>query len=386
MNGSFKVGGKALAGAVKFAARWLATKPVIPAHGGLLFEVDGDRLSIFGFNENATAKATVEIDASDEPKGGFVVAGRLIDHLAATFGDRPVTIEQSGSNVTLKVGTFRTTLPVLSEQDYPALPGQAALAGYVNGDDLADAIRRVGGAASRDLTMQIALCGLHVSFDEDGTDHDGHTLTFMATDTYRGARQQVRWEPDDEAAPFGEAFLTMAASMVDACDFFSGSTIPVALGWEDGVVSLTTPTRSLVLRTLKVEDFPAAGLAPIFNSSPSAAATLKVKDLTLPMKRAEVLRSASKSDAVTVRLTTNLLTIESERNETGEGDEEVAIAYNGPETSMSFKASVLIAALGSAPSDEVTLSFTPDTFKPAVITSAADPTWRHVLVPLRPTK
>lgn len=390
MNGSFRVGGKALADAVKYAARWLVTKPIVPAHGGLLFEVErdqhGDWLHISGFNENATAKATVEIDASGEPKGSFVVAGRLVDHLAATFGDKPVAIEQSGQLITIKSGSFRGTLPAMSEKDYPALGGQAALAGYVNGDDLVDAIRRVGGAASRDLTMQIALCGLFVSFDEDGTEHDGHTLTLMATDTYRGARQQVTWDPDPEGAPIGEAFLALAPSLIDACDFFASSVDPVALGWEEGVVSLTTPARSLVLRTLKVEDFPAAGLGPIFISEPPAGVTLKVKDLTLPMKRAEVLRSASKVDAVNLRLSADLLTIQSERNETGEGDEEIAVQYDGPEQSMSFKASVLIAALGAAPSDEVTLSFHPGKYKPAVITSAADPTWRHILVPLRPTK
>ena len=382
MQNSFTVSGAALTGAVKYTARWLATKPVIPAHGGLLFEVDGDRLNVFGFNENVTARATVEIDASDEPKGGFVVAGRLIDSLVATFPDKPIRFEQDGPIVTVTAGRFRATLPAMSEKDYPALPGQATLAGHVDGATLADATRRVGAAASRDLSSKVALCGIHVSFDD--TAGGTPTLTMMATDTYRAARQSIEWQPEDDEVgpPIGEAFLVLGMTLVDAAEAFAGPDA-VAIGYESGVVSLTTPWRSLVVRTLNEKEFPAQGLGPIFATATQARANLRIKDLAMPLKRADLLR-ARDVDMVQLGFSENTITLIANSGESGGGgDEEIDAEYDGPETTISLKSSVLHAALASAPGETVTLAFLPGTTKPMIVTSPADPSWRHIMVPLR---
>lgn len=392
MNRSFTVGARQLSGAVKFTARWLVAKPVIPSHGGLLFEVDGDRLNIFGFNENVTARATVEIDAADEtegafvvePKNAFVVAGRLMDALVATFPDKQIRFEQDGPSVTVTAGRFRATLPTMPATDYPALPGHAALAGYVDGATLADATHRVGGAASRDLTMQVALCGIHVTFDGGADQSSGsatHTLTMMATDTYRAARQSIEWQPDAEGAPIGDAFLALGMTLVDAAESFVGPDA-VAIGYEPGVVSLTTPWRSLVVRTLDDKTFPVAGLGPIFATATTAEATIRIKDLALPLKRAELLRSRD-VEMVRLSFTENTLTIIAESDTKGGGDEEVDIEYAGPDAVIALKPSILHGVLHSAPGESITLGFQPDTFKPVVVTSTADPTWRNIMVPLR---
>lgn len=389
MRNSFTVAAGALVPAVKYAARYLNPKPTVPAHGGLLFEVDGDRLSIFGFNENVTAKATVEIDASEEPKGGFIVAGRLIDQLVATFPDKPITFEQDGSAVVVTAGRFRATLPAMSEKDYPALPGQATLAGMVSGSDLADAVHRVGAAAARNGDVRTAFLGMHFSFDADfciplsGGGEPARSLTLTATDSYRAARQSVRWEPeaDEEVTILGEAALPMAGPLIDAVEAFAGPDL-VAIGWEEGVLSLTTPTRSLVMRTLDLKDFPNAGLTPIFEQETSTVANLSAKAMLLPLKRADLLKNRD-SDVVTLRFTENTLTISASSDGSGDGDEEIDVEYDGPETSMMLRSATLHGGLASAPSDTVTASWIPGTTKPVIFTSPADGTWRYMLVPLR---
>ena len=387
MKGSFTAPAGTLAAAVKYAARWIATKPVNPIHGGLMFEIPafGDRLSIFGFNENATGRASIDVEG--DATGAFVVSGRLLDQLVATFGDKPVTFEQHDSTIAVSTGRWRGTLPAMSEKDYPALPGQAPLAGYVDGAALADAVRRVGAAASRDLTKQISLCGVHVSFDEDTDfidgEEGGYTLTLMATDTYHGARQSLLWTPDAERAPLGETTLILASLLVDGVESFVGRH-PVELGWQEGVFSLTTPDRSLVVSTLSSEGrdgFPAAGLQPIFDRETTAAFTLRIKDLALPLKRASLLRSRE-VDVVTLGLSENLMNI-GVAGDMNTGDEEIDVEYDGPETSLMLKSEVMQAALHTAPGDVVTMAFTPGTTKPIVVTSPENPAWRHILVPLR---
>jgi DNA polymerase-3 subunit beta len=391
---SFSVRGGEFADAVHYTARWLVTKPIIPTHGGLLFEVDGDRLNIFGFNEDVTARATVEIDATEEPEGSFVVAGRLIDQLVATFPDRPIVFEQVGTTIVVSAGRFRATLPTMSEKDYPALPGAATLAGHVDGSAMADALHRVGTAASRDLTKQQELCGIRVDFDPDpigGDETDEpiiYTLTMQATDSIRAARQSIAWEPadgdeDDTTGPLGHAFLALGATLVDAAEAFANHP-EVALGWEDGTVSLTTPTRSLVVRTLDVNKFP--HLDAIFEAKTEVSARIRIKDLTMPLKRADLLKNRE-TNAVRLDFTAGMVTIAAGLDSDTGGDEEADVEYNGPETSIWFRSDVLHSALASAPGEFVDLAFTTGmVVKPAIVTSPTDETWRLIMVPLRPSK
>lgn len=387
MKGSFTAPAGTLAAAVKYTARWIATKPAIPVHGGLMFEIPafGDRLSIFGFNENATGRASLDVEG--DAVGAFIVSGRLLDQLVATFKDRPVTFEQHDSAVSVTAGSWRGTLPAMSEKDYPALPGAAGLAGYVDGGVLAESVRRVGAAAGRDTAKQLALCGMHISFDEDGptsaeTGDREYTLTLMATNRYQAARQSLLWTPDAERAPIGETALVLSAQLVDAVEGFVGPH-PVELGWQQGVFSLSTPDRSLVVSTLSFEGsdgFPADGLNETFNKPKSETFTIRATDLALPLKRAALLRG-QEPDSVTLRLQENLLTVGV--SGMNSGDEEIEARYNGPDTSLMLRSEMMQGALHSAPGDVVVMAFNPGTTQPLVITSPDDPAWRHILVPLR---
>ena len=391
MRNSFTVAGDDLAAAVHYAAHWLTTRPTIPAHGGLLFEVDGDRLNIFGFNENATARATVEIDASDEPKGGFVVAGRLADALTSALPKGPVRFEQDGPHVNVIAGRSRYAMPVMSESDYPGLPGAATLVGHVDGDDLADAVHRVAIAAKRDAEKEIVYCGIHVQLDrDDDLDVDdpecAYTLTLTATDRYRGAKQTIRWVPEDEA-PIGGSFHVLASILGEAVEAFAGSE--VALGMDGGAVSLTSPTRSLVVSTLDQRGYPAEGLTAILATEPPERLTVSGKDLIEPLRRIGLFiqrpeaAGAIKVLPLQVDLAEDLMTLIAPLNSKGGGDEEVTVEYAGPPTSLILNAAYLQAMLQSAPSDAVTLALYPGKLKPIIVSSPEHPTWRHLLQPLK---
>lgn len=385
MKGSFTVAAGALAPAVRYVARHLSPKPAVPVWGGLLFDVPDDgRLVISGMSENVTASAAVPIEGG--AAGRFVVAGRLVDHLVATFPDKPVAFEQHDSTVTVTCGSWRGTLPAMSEDDYPALAGRATLAGVVSGSDLADAVRRVGSAAARDSDGGVVYTGIHLSFDEDfciplsGGGEPARSLTLTATDRYRAARQSIRWEPGGEVDVLGDSALLMAGELVNAIDAFADAD-QVEIGSEGGSFSLTTPTRSLVVRTLG-DGFPIAGLIPIFAQESSGTAELSAKSLLDPLKRADLLKNKD-SDMVTLRFSENLLILSAGSDGSGDGDEEIEIAYEGEDRSVMVRSAALRGGLDTAPSDTVALHFGPSEYRPILYTSPADGTWRYLTVPLR---
>ncbi len=379
MNRSFTVPAGALGRAVKYCARWLNPKPVIPAHAGLLFEVDGDRVSIFGFNEHVTAKAVLAIDATDEPTGSFVVSGRLLDSLVSTFPDKPVRFEQHGSLIQVTAGSWRGTLPAMAGKDYPALPGAAELAGWADGVSLADIVHRTGVAASRDASNRVEMTGIHLTMDAD-------SMTALATDSYRAVRQAIDFRGDDGegAEGIGQMALVPAHVLVEAADAFAGPDA-VAVGNDGGLFSLSTPERSLVVAKLDPQKFPASGLNPIIDSATDAAATFNAKSLLLPLKRASMMRT---KDTVAMRLalTEGLLTISSE-SVAGSGDEEIEVAYDGPDVVALIKPAPFADAISSAPGDRITMSLNVASFsapkpKPIVFTADGDSTWKHIVMPL----
>lgn len=388
MNGKFTAPARALPSAVKFAAKWVEAKPNVPIYGGLMFRVARGSLTIAGMNENVTARASVPVEGDAD--GAFVVAGRLIDQLAATFADKPVTFEQHDSIVTVTCGSWRGTLPAMSEDDYPTLPQQAMLAGTVDGQTLADAVHRIAGATARNSDRGAAFMGLHVSFDDETPEGvaagDGAgSLTMTATDGYRATRQSIAWTPDPDGAPIGESALPLAASIADAVDGFVGLD-PVAIGYDAGsrgaVLSLTTPARSIVVRTLG-DPFP--DTRGFFAAQPVHVATVRRADLILPLKRAGVLDSGD-YPTVTLRFSPDLISLAAGMAERGDGEDEVeGVTYDGPEFSIVLQSALFTAAISSAPGDSVTLGLTPSTGKPkpVIIISDADPTWRHILMPIR---
>lgn len=392
MHGSLTVKAAELAAAVKYCSRWLAARPAIPAHAGLLFEVDGDRLHVFGFDpDGGTGRATVEIGADDEPRGSFLVAGRLADALVGTFPKTAtVTITQHDSAVLITAGRTEVTLPTMPENDYPALPGVAPAIGEIDGRALADAVRRVGVAASRDLTKQIEMCGMAVQFGEGdmmdpvtGAVAAMSTVTLTATDKYRIARVVLPWRPappdseDDAIAPV----LPLASILMDAADAFAESD-DVVIGTDGHVVSFSTPTRSLVVRLLDFGRFPPVGDFFTKYTAP-ASVEFAVPDFTMPIKRAEMMNSGKDVAHVTIGLTAGLATVGGGMgSETGSSGDEVDVDYAGPDSSLLFKAAPLRDALNSAPVSRVRMHFTPGKTLPAVLTCDDDPTWTHFVMPL----
>lgn len=374
----FTAPGPELAAAVRYAARWLVGRPAMPAHACLLFELTDERLSISGFNEYATGRATLDVDAPGGQTGSFVVSGRLLDQLVGTFGKAPVIFESDGTSaVSLSSGRWSGTVPVLSVKDYPGLPGEATLAGYISGAALADAVHRVAAAASRDASKQIELTGVHLAFGDE-------TIRFMATDRYRGARMVVPWEPAADSPALGKFSLVMSAPLLDAAEGFAVEE-SVAIGRDEWSFSLTSPSRSLVVRVLDQSRFAGDGLAQIFDQDRPAAVSLSVADLTMPLKRAAMLWTDKPELAnVTIQLAGNLMTVGA-KGEINQGDDQIDVTYGGPDASLAIRVATLQGMLQTAPGDTITMAFTPNESspRPAIITAPADLAWRHILVPLR---
>ena len=196
----FRVERDALAEAVAWAARSVSTRPTIPVLAGLLLTVDDARLSISGFDLEASTQ--VDLDVAAGSPGSALVSGRLLADISRALPPHPVEVAVDGARLTISCGSARFTLPTMPVEDYPTLPSMPTTAGTVDGETFAAAVAQVAVAAGRDDTLPM-LTGVRLEID-------GDRLTLAATDRYRLAVRELGWQPSSPTAAAGRRAGTSA--------------------------------------------------------------------------------------------------------------------------------------------------------------------------------
>lgn len=374
IKGSITAKPQAFAAAVKWAAKFVTTKPSVPIQAGILLEAGGGQLTVTAYNENVTGSATLPVDG--DGAGRAVVSGRLLAALVGTFPDKPVEISGDSGALAVATGRWHGTLPVMEEKDFPAMPAAPGPIGEVPGAGFAAAIGRAAVAASEDTSKQIALCGIHLTFGED-------SVTAVATDSYRAARTAAPFRPSaDLGGPV--AALVLASTMTDAAEAFDGPD-DIEIGWDPHSLSFRSPTRFVVLRQLgKEAEYGAGTVSALFDRAAALPerVSFQVAELTAPLKRAAAMRE--KAGTINVAFTENLITLSAKSDEDKrDSGEEIDAGYTGPDHALAFNPGYFGDALVSAPGETVQMTMTTERVTGVLLTAPSDDTWQHVLMPVR---
>jgi DNA polymerase-3 subunit beta len=409
----FRVGREALGEAVAWVARALPSRPVVPVLSGMLLQADEDGLTLSCFDYEVSARMRIEADVVEA--GTALVPGRLLAEIIRSLPALDVEVTCDADMVGLTCGSAEFTLVSLPVGEYPALPEPPAPTGTIDGGVLAVAAAQVGTAASRDdtLPMLTAVC-LEV---------DGETLTLAATDRYRLAVREVRWDPADAALravalvparTLADVAKTMSAGMPVTIAF--GARAPAGTDAEreprpvDGMISFEGGHRRLTARLIGGEFIKYRSRFPAeFGSRallPAASFTEAVRRVSLVADRTTPVRLAFDAGSVV---------IEAHTDGRARAVETVPAEFDGGERIISFSPHYLLdgliaaAALGLArphgaahegedeepPADpgQIRLEFS-TAAKPALISWAGDegpdpdapsgtPAFRYLVVPLR---
>jgi DNA polymerase III subunit beta len=410
----FRVGREELGEAVAWVARALSSRPVVPVLSGLLLQAEDDVLTLSCFDYEVSARARLAAEVK-EP-GTALVPGRLLAEITRSLPALDVEVAADADLVDLTCGSAEFGLVSLPVAEYPALPELPPAAGTVDGGVLAVAAGQVVPAASRDdtLPMLTAVC----------LDIDGETMTLAATDRYRMAVRDVRWDP---AVPrLRAAAMVPARTLADvARTMAAGEPVTVSFGTgdadagtgapgpsprdprpADGVISFEGGDRRLTARLIGGEFIKYRSRFPAeFRSRALLPATPfieAVRRVSLVAERATPVRLAFGSGNVV---------IEAHTDGRARASEAVPAEFDGDERVISFSPHYLLDGLaaasaaaadpvfarrdeqGAPPADpgQIRLEFSSPA-KPALITWAGDegpdpehpePAFRYLVVPLR---
>ena len=358
-----------LAEAVAWTARALPSRPTVPVLAGIQMRA-GTELTFSSFDYDVSAQATVPATSVDE-EGSALVSGRLLAEISRSLPARPVTIatDPGSGRAVLTCGSATFNLLTMPEDEYPSLPEMPPAAGSVGSDAFATAVSQAAIAAGRDDTLP-ALTGIRIEIS-------GDTLTLVATDRYRLAVRELRWNP---AQPdLSTAVLVPARVLGEtARALTAGAEVSISLGG-DSLIGFTGAGRQTTTRLLSGEYPKYSALLP---SEFSATAELVASSFAEAVKRVALV--AERNTPVRLAFSAGQLVLEAGASEEAQATEVLEAAFDGEDLQIAFNPQYLLDGIGAINSDTARISFTSPT-KPAVITGKVErePDYRYVLMPIR---
>ncbi|MDP3971763.1 MAG: DNA polymerase III subunit beta [Candidatus Nanopelagicales bacterium] len=367
----FRVERDQLADGVSWAARALPTRPPIPTLAGLRLESAGDDLVISGFDMESSSSAGIAADV-EEP-GVMLVSGRLLADISRSLPNHPVTVCTDGQRAELRCGRSTFLLPLLPVEDYPTLPTMPDPIGTVAGSVFAAAVSSVAVAAGRDDTLPM-LQGIRLEFE-------GDRLAMAATDRYRLAVRELRWDPTSTS--HSGAALVPARVLADTAKQLSGAgevAIAQATGAGDGLIGFEGDGRRTTTRLLDGE-FPK--YRQLFPDSSVASARVDAAALSDAVKRVSLV--AERNSSVRLHFRADQVDLHAGSGDDANADETVESTLTGDDIEISFNPQYLLDGIGAVGSTVVEFSFTGST-KPAVLSPPTKPgpvDYRYLLMPVR---
>jgi DNA polymerase-3 subunit beta len=378
MTVMFRIERDVLAEAVAWTARSLPARPSVPVLAGMRLEVTEDqRLKLSGFDYEVSAEVTLELHTGEQ--GVVLVSGKLLAEITRALPAQPVDFVVEGAKAVVTCGSARFTLLTMPVEDYPSLPAMPPAAGRIGSDTFASAVGQVAVAAGRDDTLPM-LTGVRMEIE-------GDLVTLAATDRYRLAVRELKWQPDQP--DFSAIAMIPGKTLADTAKALggTGAEVEIALssagGTGEGMIGFSSAGRRTTTRLLDPEFPKYRSLLPTEFSAKAdlstAAFVEAVKRVALVAERNTPVRLAFKSGEVVL--------------EAGSGDEAQAVEalpvdYEGDEMNIAFNHQFLLEGLGAIDSDIARLQMTTST-KPAILTGgkpvddAGAPDYRYLIMPIR---
>jgi len=368
----FRVERDVLTEAVSWAARSLSPRPPVPVLSGLLLKAEAGTLSLASFDYEISARLEIPADIAEE--GTILVSGRLLADICRSLPSAPVEVETDGSKVTLTCRSSRFHLATMPVSDYPELPALPELSGTVDGEAFAQAVSQVIIAASRDDTLPI-LTGVKMEIE-------GDLITLLATDRYRLALREIRWNPTSPNISTGA--LVKAKTLSEVAKTLGGSgNINIALSDNSELIGFESGGRRTT--SLLVDgDYPK--IRSLFPDNTPIHATVETHALAEAVRRVSLV--AERNTPVRLIFTDGQLTLDAGTGEDAQASENLEATLVGEEITVAFNPHYLSEGLNAFDSKYVRFSFT-SAPKPAMLTAQDDvdgdnrDDYRYLVMPVR---
>lgn len=370
-----------LSEAIGSAGRAVASRSgALPILSGLLVRTTDDGLELAGSDLELTIRvsAAAECDGS----GAAVLPARLFGDIVRALEPGAVSVDVGHEEARITSGRSDFKLRVLPAEDFPRLPEVAGSGVRMDAVALADALRQVIPAASRDDARPILTGVLLVA--------EGSGLRLVATDSYRLAVRDLPGETTLAAALSGAAAegrhvlvpakaLGELQRLLGGAGAAEGAGAQVELSFSDRDACFDT-SRARVSTRLIEGQFP--NYQQLIPSGYPNRLTVVREGFMEAVKRVRLIGRDRDNAPVRLAMGPTGLELTAVVHDVGQASEGLDAKFEGTETTVAFNPDFLLDGLAAITSDEVLIE-TLDTSKPAIVRSAEDGDFLYLLMPVR---
>ena len=370
----------ALSEAIGSAGRAVASRSgALPILSGLLVRTTADQVELAGSDLELTIRVGAPAECDDD--GAAVLPARLFGDIVRALEPGAVSVDVGEEEARITSGRSQFSLRVLPADDFPRLPEVAGSGVRMDSAALAEALRQVISAASRDDARPILTGVLLVA--------EGSGLRLVATDSYRLAVRDLPGETVLAAALSGAAgggrHVLVPAKALGELQRLLGSGDREGGG---GQVELSFSDRDACFDTgrARVSTRLIEGQFPNYQQ---LIPTGYPNRLIVPreafieaVKRVRLIGRDRDNAPIRLAMGPSGLELTAIVHDVGQAHEVLDAKYEGTETMVAFNPDFLLDGLQAISSEEVLVE-TLDTSKPAIVKSAEDSDFLYLLMPVR---
>lgn len=361
----FRAEREALADAVATAQRAVASRTgALPVLSGLRVTLGAGSVELVGSDLELTIRVTTP--AQGDGEGSVVLPARLFADILARLDADTVSVELVGEDARIEAGRFATTLRTLSASDFPRLPEVPTNGVRVEASALAEALRQVVPAASKDDARPI-LTGVLLAAQGDG-------LRLVATDSYRLAMRDL---PGVSMLAADQKVLVGAKGLAEVQRLLGDGEIEVFLAERE----VTFRVGSADVTTRLIEgDFP--NYQQLIPAGYPNKLAVGRDALSAAVNRVRLVGQSRDTAPIRLHMTADGVELSAIAQDVGEAHESVEGSFDGGELVVAFNAQFLLDGIESVGGSDITLE-TIDPLKPAVMRNVGSPDFLYLLMPVR---
>jgi DNA polymerase III subunit beta len=342
-------------------------KHTLPILANVLLEQKNERLHVTATDLEMQITAVADV-AGKEGQATTVGARKLQDLLRALPDDAQITVDASGSRMTVKAGRSRFNLQTLAASDYPRISiGQEQLQSITLPQRDFRSLLKLAEFAMAQQDIRYYLNGMLVVVE-------GKTLQVVATDGHRLSWASLAIEGE---YPRAEVILPRK-SVLELSKLLADDEAPITI---DILANQARFRFGNVELVSKVVDGKFPDYNRVIPSGHGKKIELERETLLAALQRAAIL-SNEKFRGVRLVLGDNQLKILCTNSEQEEAEEELPVAYDGEVLDIGFNINYLLDVLSNVTSEKIHVAFG-DANSSALVTLPERDDYKYVVMPMR---
>jgi DNA polymerase-3 subunit beta len=347
-------------------AATIPTRTTLPVLSNILVETVEDGLRVRGTDLDISV--SVQTPAEVERQGAVTVPAKKIAEIARELPDAPVELQSDGGRVALACGKAKFRLNSLPSDEYPSFPDVPFKEGWrLQSGELQRLSGHTSFAVSSEETRPV-LNGVLWQLR-------GAEMCMVATNGHRLAKMAVKLD----TAPSGDEDLIVPPKALQQIERLFDAKDELQIARSESHLGFRTERTEVYTRLI---EGPYPNYEQVLPKDNDKECTADRNELAAALRRVAIIAS-DQTHRVRLSFAPERMALAVQTPDLGEAEDELPLAYTGPEVEIGFNANYLLEVLRYIESDEVKVTFSaperPATFEPV----GADQDYVCLVMPLR---